>query len=178
MSDSRLPGLYFIWLYNQVCTVRDVDSPHSYTQVCEIMHEIPFKVLIAMDENRQGDAFELRNTFMKNRSGVVLYEREVSIFEVLVALAKRASVMVEQDMAMWFGIFLQNLKLDHLSDPYCYSLSASQRRIVSSLNRFNNRRYTARGSGGLFPLMRPLKDQRRVELWYQMGAYMNENRLY
>lgn len=177
MTDDRLPGQYFIWLYKQVCAVRDAGSPHSYTYVCEIMHQIPFKVLVPLDENRQADAFELRNVFMRSRQGN-FFEREASIFEVLVALAKRASVMVEQDMQFWFNIFLANLKLDHLSDPYCSSLTAANRRIVNNLRKFNNRRYTPRGTGGLFPLVKPLADQRRVELWYQMGAYMNENRIY
>jgi hypothetical protein len=140
------------------------------------MDEIPFRILVPMDENRAADGFELRNAFMKNRSGE-LFEREVSIFEVLVGLAKRASVMVDQDMKMWFSIFLANLKIDHHSDP-CLNSASCVRRVERILYRFNNRRYTARGTGGLFPLTRPIVDQRRVELWYQMGAYMNENRLY
>ena len=37
------------------------------------------------------------------------------------------------------------------------------------------RRYLEDGDGGLFPLKCPRKDQRRVEIWYQMSAWVIEN---
>jgi len=37
------------------------------------------------------------------------------------------------------------------------------------------RDYDADGNGGLFPLKNPKKDQRRIEIYYQMNAYVLEN---
>ena len=37
------------------------------------------------------------------------------------------------------------------------------------------REYSDNGHGGLFPLKNPKKDQRKVEIWYQMTEYINEN---
>jgi hypothetical protein len=31
------------------------------------------------------------------------------------------------------------------------------------------------GLGGMFPLEDPREDQRAIEIWYQMMAYINEN---
>jgi hypothetical protein len=41
--------------------------------------------------------------------------------------------------------------------------------------RLNRRLYTTSGYGGLFPLEEPKEDQRKVEIWYQMMAYLGEN---
>ncbi|MFZ1684153.1 MAG: hypothetical protein WAU88_08510, partial [Candidatus Zixiibacteriota bacterium] len=46
--------------------------------------------------------------------------------------------------------------------------------IDEVLNRVIFRTYDARGNGGLFPLRRPQRDQREVELWYQASAYLLE----
>jgi hypothetical protein len=34
------------------------------------------------------------------------------------------------------------------------------------------RTYDRRGHGGLFPLQRSNRDQRRVEIWYQLSEYL------
>ena len=37
------------------------------------------------------------------------------------------------------------------------------------------RRYKRSGEGGLFPLKNAAKDQRKVEIWYQLSSYLLEN---
>jgi hypothetical protein len=39
----------------------------------------------------------------------------------------------------------------------------------------NKREYFPSGKGGLFPLENPREDQTKVEIWYQMHAYVMEN---
>jgi hypothetical protein len=36
------------------------------------------------------------------------------------------------------------------------------------------RTYDPDGSGGFFPLLHSKKDQRQIEIWYQMHAYVRE----
>jgi hypothetical protein len=172
---------YFNWLYDRVCLERDVESAISYTLVCDRMHGITFKALVPHDENRIADGAELRNDFLIETEGFQLDQIDVmyptaSVFEVLVGLAKRADFMVDMSEMMWFTKFLMNLKLDRYTDEYC--LTKPTWRVSRILTTFNERTYGADGRGGIFPLRRPLNDQRRVELWYQMGAYMTENRMY
>ena len=47
--------------------------------------------------------------------------------------------------------------------------------IDEILNKFIDRTYRASGYGGLFPLRHSKEDQRKVEIWYQMAAYLIEN---
>jgi hypothetical protein len=172
---------YFNWLYNRVFAVKDVESQFSYTLVCDRMHTTIFKVLVPRDENRAADGAELRNEFLRKSNGheldkVDVMYQDASVFEVLVGLAGRANRMMDLPEPDWFSIFLFNLSLDLYNDEYC--LNRPTWRIGSKINVFNDRRYRADGGGGLFPLRRPVRDQRRVELWYQMGAYMTENKMY
>jgi hypothetical protein len=172
---------YFNWLYDQVFAVRDVLSAYSYTMVCDRMHQIKFQALVQYDENRIAGGSELRNEFLKTSEAHLLYKTELmyedaSVFEVLVGLAKQANFMVEKTVADWFWIFITNLKLDGYTDQFVHNKPVYQ--IDRTLNKFNRRTYRANGVGGIFPLERPLTDQRRVELWYQMGAYMTDNHMY
>ncbi len=47
--------------------------------------------------------------------------------------------------------------------------------IDDILERLIWRQYQEDGQGGFFPLAWPEQDQREVELWYQMNAYLAEN---
>jgi hypothetical protein len=178
-----LPPAYFNWLYDQLYSVREMESWRSYTTVCTVMHQIEFKDLVPHDSNRIADAAELRAKFRDETPGrfealelTNLMFPNATVFEVLFALADRADFMIPLTRPTWFRIFLENLKLAKYSDDY--SLTHSAWPIHRIINRFNDRQYKRDGRGGIFPLRDPEADQRDVELWYQMGAYMTENRMY
>ena len=48
--------------------------------------------------------------------------------------------------------------------------------INEAFQMINERSYAFDGYGGLFPLRKPHQDQRNIEIWYQMQAYLMENR--
>ena len=176
-----LERAYFGWLYDKVVRVNSPDSPLSYWYVCGRMFEIEFQALIPNDENRIADATEFVSEFLRTHDGDLgqrndLLLRRVSVFEMLVAFAYRVNDVVPMDPEKWFQLFLKNLGLELYSDAYC--LEHSTGKIPRILSKFNDRRYSARGEGGLFPLDHPLKDQRQVELWYQFGAYTEEKTMY
>lgn len=182
-EENPLYSDYFHWLYDRVVPVREVDGMSSYWLVCTRMHELVFKALVPHDENRIVDGANLRNGFSSgigkglelDQANLLLHD--ATVFEVLVGLAARANLMIEMDEMKWFQLFLRNLKLDIFSDWYC--LNHITGRIDRILNRFNDRTYRYSGhGGGLFPLSRPKDDQRDVELWYQMGAFMTEHSMY
>ena len=174
---------YFCWLYDQVFTVRDSDSQLSYLKLCDIMHQKLFNAIIPQDINRNADGSELRNEFIKEMDVVTglatwdeLLASDASIFEVLIGISKRADFMVDRTVGWWFKQFLINLGLVHLNDKRI--LPTDMWRIERKLNRFNDRAYGPSGRGGIFPLEIPNQDQRNVELWLQMSAYMTENMMY
>ena len=45
------------------------------------------------------------------------------------------------------------------------------------LNIWLERRYDEDGKGNIFPLKDPIKDQKTVEIWYQMQSYLLEKNL-
>jgi hypothetical protein len=177
---SPLPKQYFEWLYQQVFP-DDGDSVLTYLTVCEIMHDMKFKIVVPRDGNRVADGAQLRNAFLRTVRAEPPDESELmfpdaSIFEVLVALALKAERLIDISPHVMFGVFLNNLNLANLYDN---SRTAGIRNdTFRRLRKFNERKYTSRGTGGLFPLMRSRIDQRNEELWYQMGAYMTENNMY
>jgi hypothetical protein len=170
--------LYFRWLYHHAFEVYDIESPLSYTFVCDQMHQITFQATVPHDDNRRLDGLEFRQSFVRLNPQRLYAERtgepDATLLEVFVALASRASYMDGQALSEreWFWIFVQNLGLNDFHDEAC--LTRTTGRVRRNLVRFNERRYHRNGRGGLFPLANASEDQRKVELWYQMAAYINE----
>jgi hypothetical protein len=180
-ADELFKTRYFAWLYGYILPGVPHVPAGNYTYVCQRMHMKVFKALVPHDSNRVGDAAELRDEFASEKQldeigRVDLLLPDATILEVLIALAKRANFMIERTEMQWFLIFLDNLHLAELTDDAC--VPGIETTIDRRLNRFNDRYYDARGHGGLFPLNSTDKDQRHVELWYQMGAFMTENNMY
>lgn len=88
------------------------------------------------------------------------------MLEMFIGLAERGAYQTGDEMADWFYTFMVNLGLDQ---------TLSSTKIHRTLQRVNERTYSSSGQGGLFPLMNPVEDQREVDLWYQMSAYIIEN---
>lgn len=176
-------SIYFEWLYAKAFKVRDLESSDSYLTVCSHLHSVEFWDGVPNDDNRRIEGEELRDEFVSNTSMVdaedyaKLYSNgRASVLEMLIALAKRADYEVELGTPEWMRIFLENLDLLKYSDA---RVRVSHRTVIERIIRiFNQRQYERNGQGGIFPLQRSRKDQRTVELWYQMAAYMKENRMY
>jgi hypothetical protein len=75
---------------------------------------------------------------------------------------------------VWFWQMLENLGLAHISDKLYSSGPRMDSFIDNVIDRLIYRRYSPDGHGGLFPLEFPHEDQRGVELWYQLNAYLIE----
>lgn len=74
------------------------------------------------------------------------------------------------DVLYWFWKILENAGLEKYTDE-----QFDEWKVYQILDDIVDRRYNRNGFGGLFPLRKPKKDQRKVELWYQMCAYLVEN---
>lgn len=182
MDDASLGTAYFDWLYSLACPAGAGGPGEAYSTLCYQLHKEDFAVLVPMDENRADDAVQLRDDFHSRDSFFhwedweELMTMTPSVFEVMVALAKRAEFMTGRTLAWWFGEFLANLKLNGFCDSE-FELG-DEARISRVIRKFNQRRYDSHGRGGLFPLREPEEDQRTVQLWYQLSAYAGENHMY
>jgi hypothetical protein len=72
----------------------------------------------------------------------------------------------------WGEEILHNLQLDQMWDPL------SQRKRQKAIDIIEGvvwRNYKRDGTGGMFPLIRPEYNQKKVEIWYQLNAYVMQN---
>ena len=135
-----------------------------------------FVWLIPNDDNRAEDGKELRYEFI-NEHGIDEVDQAwldlgCSVLEMMIALARRAAFESDDEVVEWFWRFIFNLGLTQHTD-IAYT-SKTEREVDNVLDTVIFRTYDADGLGGLFPLTHPRQDQRKVELWYQLAAYLSE----
>lgn len=174
MSDElSLREAYFIWLEPQVKDEQG-HRTRTFRDLLWLMFETPFVELVPHDDNRMQDGLDLRMDFMRTLPvSYTLIETigPCSFLEVMIGLSKRLAFAAGGDAEGWAGQLLHNLELHRMTDP----LSSHQcRKVARVLDRVIWRKYDPDGQGGFFPLTHPTMDQCHVELWYQMGAYINE----
>lgn len=157
---------YFNWLTEQIDTGK---STRSFEGLFKCMHRHEFVWFVPHDDNRIGDAIDLRKEF--SREDRFLHQTGVSVLEVLVALSRRAAWVSSGEAPEWAWTFIKNLHLSRFSDPLTLRKEGY---IEDILNGFVYRTYAPNGEGGLFPLVETEHDQTKVELWYQMHAYIME----
>lgn len=163
---------YFNWLCAKV-----LDRGNSiYLDLMRILYQTEFIWVVRGDKNRAEDGCELRYDFLRETS----YHKEsewfntpCSIFEMLVAFAKRAEFQTDQSHKDWFWEFIENLELDEYRQ-----VSEDDATIVEEiLHDFVWRTYDSSGYGGIFPLRWPKRDQTEVEIWYQFSEYLDDQGL-
>lgn len=165
---------YLKWLYDWM----DGDG---YWILFRHLHSVPFRWVIRKDENRAMDGQSLRDRFEyeEHYTEVGYPEEEASVLEVLIGLASRINDIVigideEDQTPHWFWELSSNLFLHNFTDDTFFE-GGGREEISDILDMFMDRNYTFNGEGGLFPLKNTDVDQREVELWYQMSAYLDEN---
>ena len=168
---------YFVWLYSQVGVVRLKNPARTHWALLRQLYQIEFIWLVPNDDNRVDDAYDLRVEFLENYDGAESIDLEwqhlgCSVLEVLVALSRRLSFFTDIDPHEWFWEMLENIDIGmaHTNDQH-YNQEI-RRDVNDIIERVIWRNYEPDGKGGLFPLEAPAQDQRRVELWYQMSAYL------
>lgn len=168
---------YFNWL----CSNIDVEGIYDEF-VADILFRTPFECVLEYDEHRISDGLDLRDQYTEV-SGEILESTDISwpcsVLEIMVSLAMSMDYVCDDDVldcedriGYFYHEMLNNLGIGH---EFPGSWESREKLIDKVIDKFLDRRYGKDGSGGLFPLKRPREDQREVELWYQMNAYMIEN---
>lgn len=174
---------YFDWL----CSYVDLDEETSpYYNLCEMLFDRDFDIVIDRDENRVADGYALRDEYLDSLplvEDISMPEKPCSVFEVMIGLARRMAFEVDEDshdewsqetVSNLFFELLGNLGLLDLTDDD-WDEYPSAHIVNDTLDILLDRSYDPDGGGGLFPLSKPPGDQRDVELWYQMQSYLGEN---
>ena len=167
---------YFTWLYSQVASVRDRVKARTYWNLLRVLHSKEFVWLEANDDNRFEEGLDLRREFLSDgyhQPTEAWLSMDCSVLEMLIAFSVKIANLTEGEPRFWFWHMIQNLGLEHRTDAYS-STPRTVEDIEEVIDRVIWRTYDANGHGGLFPLIHPHQDQRKVELWYQVNAYLLE----
>ncbi len=168
---DRARNRYFRWLLKQIDyeTVKEEHADYSY--LLKALFDRDFYWDVPHDDNRAADGTQLR--FEAN----MVYDfGKCSMLEMMIALAKRIDKEILPDFnhgdnpAKWFWEMIDNCGASKYDNQHW---DAEAVNYILSLIMF--RGYGRDGKGGFFPLKNATKDQRKVEIWYQMQAYIMEN---
>ncbi|MEG1523869.1 MAG: hypothetical protein RR475_02460 [Clostridia bacterium] len=179
MAQKELNDEYFTWMCRIVCNEK-YSKKLSYHKLLRLLHNIEFIYVIGIDGNRAEDGIDLRYRFGYENaySGPIIAKyldnRSCSVLEMIIALAIRCeeNIMDDPDIGnrtgQWFWNMIVSLGLGSMNDE-----KFDKTYVVEVINRFLNRDYKRNGEGGLFTIEHCERDLRNVEIWYQMGWYLN-----
>lgn len=156
---------YFEWLVSEI----DIPNNKTYNELFDRMHNLEFVWTVPNDDNRIEDGLDLRSEFFSGSHGP--FSHTATLLEVLVALSRRVAFTAGGDAAPWAWQLIKNLRLVKMFDPLTVRNANSIDEIFEALIW---RTYSFDGHGGFFPLKQPKEDQTKVEIWYQMNAYVME----
>lgn len=169
---KSLDQAYFEWLLDQVGAQR---GSQTYRDLCWALYKKEFVWIIPNDDNRVADGLDLLVEFFHQNgleAQTVRVEKGCSFLELIVGLSRRLAFIADGIAGDWAWILLGNLGFHSSSDP----LNEYAHRYIDEVcDRVIWRTYEENGAGGLFPLGFSTEDQTKVELWYQMNAYVEEN---
>lgn len=175
MNRHPLSEDYLRWLRPQIRGDDDGHSGRTYDGLLAIMYEKEFVWLIPNDDNRVGDGLGLRVEFCHVHdidTDCLDGLGPCSFLEVLIGLSRRLSFVAGGSARGWAWVLMNNLVLHRITDPVG---RGKARRAHDILDTCIWRSYSHDGAGGFFPLEHPREDQCKVEIWYQMAAYLDEN---
>ena len=175
--NKPLDELYFTWLYGQVARVQRRHSTRTYWFLLRQLYHKPFIWFVPNDHNRKYDGIDLRYEFI-DEDKIQDVDPDwmglnCSMLEMLIALSRRFAFEAEGEPREWFWHMIQILGLDKYNDKEGVPVN----KVDDVLDRVIWRTYEPSGRGGLFPLNHAAEDQRKVELWYQLSAYLLEKGL-
>lgn len=187
---------YFDWITEKLKD--DKNTPEKDICLKLFATDFIWDPAIKEDEIRAADAMEMRKVYSEevgseNRKTGRDMDKiwksilgKASVLEVLFRLCFQLDQMLNEDepgsmMPLFFGIMMKNLGLDTLKKGSGEDAEEDfQKDFRDRIGRFLDRKYNENGSeGGLFPLKnmseKGSEDMRKVSLWYQMNAWLNEN---
>lgn len=176
---EALDEAYLTWLYGLVASNQNRNPANSHRRLLAQLYISPFDGFVPNDDNRAADGKDLRIEFLQSTGYPLIdpygswFDIKCSMLEMIIALARHASFMDESghDPIWWFWLMMRNLELERYTDDI-FEISI-QEEVEEIMSRLNAREYLFNGVGGLFPLVHAIEDQRKVELWTQLSAYLN-----
>ena len=176
-SNEEIKETYFQFLSEMV---ENKTYDEQYLIFLRWLHSHIFTYFVPNDDNRAGDGIYLREEFQNhtNFANLSALNGPCSMLEMLIGLSIRMDFQTSTSRAVltekWFWFFIRNLNLKVF---YSRDRELEKKKQINEiiLKKLLERTYLPTGKGGLFPLNKAIRDQRKVEIWYQMADYIIEN---
>ena len=182
MDNTAEERTYLSWILQSVLPAEkcfEVSACQmSLAEKITVLHEIDYEVRVPFDDNRAGDAINLRYRYgaYASRSDYIIADTldrwPPSVLEVIAALCLKAGEQLVgypyvMNGARWiFMEIINNLGLPSAVDK-------TDIRIIA--DSFNERLYSKDGYGGPFYIPDCETDMRNMELWKQLTIYLQVN---
>lgn len=171
--NRPLDELYLNWLYELIENPNTANPSKTYWNLANHLYTKEYLWLIPNDDNRAEDGRFLREEFCEDLGLDDMDPHWVdlgcSMLEMLIALSRRLSFQDGGEPRDWFWHLIDNLGL-RITDRRRFPKNT----VEGVLDTIIWRTFNRDGSGGLFPLRHPKDDQRDVEIWSQLHAYLLE----
>lgn len=168
---------YLDWLYSRV-EDPDAQKGLSHWMLIRKLFCTMFEWTKSSDINRAMDGKYLRRHFeLEELTNAEIFsdsyknwlDQPCSMLEMIIGVAKRLSIVIDSPLPTCFWSIIRNLDLLQFHDDSYFEIEVSAR-----LQKFMNRDYDEDGTGGLFPIRNPMKDQRDLDILDQMNNYVIE----
>lgn len=169
-------GDYFDWLKDIIHS----REQGNYELLISYLRDQEFTFKIPKDLNRSKDGKGLRLKYADQYLEGFYDESDIlgppcSVLEMLVALSLRTETDIMGEPGndrpwFWFWDMIDNLGLVEYTDN-----QFEQDEIEEIVDIWLNREFKTNGSGSIFPLKNPKRNQKRIEIWYQLSDYIEEN---
>lgn len=172
-NPQKVKQDYFQWLCE---LIHAGDGEVPYYILAKELHKIEFTWSVPNDDNRAFDGLRLRDEYGQNSQYL---DGPCSVLEMLIGLARRMDFELSKPdddsdyTPKYFWEMIYNLRLIDYDDDQ-YVVLNRETPVRGVIRTLLDREYCSTGYGGLFPLNYTDVDQRDVELWYQMNAYLEE----
>lgn len=183
MVINNIKSRYYHWLCNRIgASTEATPNGATYFILLKDLHTKEFRHHVPNDYNRAFEGLQLRDVFA-DEEGIAYIDNylygDCTMLELIIGLALRCEdIMSGREEVIpasdWFWRLIRNAGLDRFTDEEYFDYGGSAH-VDHLLEKIIERTYHRNGFGGFFPLKKHKKDQRKVELWFQMHAYLVEN---
>lgn len=143
-------------------------------KLCKTLFSLEFRwdYTIELDADRAENGKGLRVLYFQETGESAGMDGEpCNVFEMLVAMClAMENIMGEpgnDHPDRWFNDMMENLDI----------LDKDTAEVQEKVCKWMMRDYDKNGVGGIFPISKPYRDQRKVPIWEQAGEYMSERLL-
>jgi hypothetical protein len=169
-----LDELYIAWLYAQISNVNLRSSRRTHWALMSTLYTCEFVALVPNDDNRVEDIKDLKKEFLFDAEipyAQPTWFEHCSFLELLIVLSRLLDFETDFGIEYCFWHLLENIGLSEYNDNKKFS----EQEVEEIVDTVVSRNYDRNGRGGLFPLEKSRDDQREIDLWYQLNAYVIQN---